>query len=119
MKITEVKNRTPELTERLLGVWEDSVRATHRFLSDSEIGAIKAYVPQALNGVAHLLTAEDEAGRPVAFMGIENGVLEMLFIAPAERGKGLGGAPAPPRHGKLCRRAADRERAEPAGQRLL
>ena len=90
MKITEVKNRTPELTERLLGVWEDSVRATHRFLSDSEIGAIKAYVPQALNGVAHLLTAEDEAGRPVAFMGIENGVLEMLFIAPAERGKGLG-----------------------------
>ena len=90
MKITEVKNRTPELAERLLGVWEDSVRATHRFLSDSEIGAIKAYVPQALNGVAHLLTAEDEAGRPVAFMGIENGVLEMLFIAPAERGKGLG-----------------------------
>lgn len=90
MKITEVKNRTPELTERLLGVWEDSVRATHRFLSDSEIGAIKAYVPQALNGVAHLLTAEDEAGRPVAFMGIENGVLEMLFIAPAERGKDLG-----------------------------
>ena len=90
MKITEVKNRTPELTERLLGVWEDSVRATHRFLSDDEIGAIKAYVPQALNGVAHLLTAEDEAGRPVAFMGIENGVLEMLFIAPAERGKGLG-----------------------------
>ena len=52
MKITEVKNRTPELTERLLGVWEDSVRATHRFLSDSEIGTIKAYVPQALNGVA-------------------------------------------------------------------
>lgn len=90
MKITEVKNRTPELTERLLGVWEDSVRATHRFLSDDEISAIKAYVPQALNGVAHLLTAEDEAGRPVAFMGIENGVLEMLFIAPAERGKGLG-----------------------------
>lgn len=90
MKITEVKNRTPELTDRLLGVWEDSVRATHRFLSDGKINAIKAYVPQALNGVAHLLTAEDEAGRPVAFMGIENSVLEMLFIAPAERGKGLG-----------------------------
>ena len=66
------------------------MRATHRFLSDGKINAIKAYVPQALNGVAHLLTAEDEAGRPVAFMGIENSVLEMLFIAPAERGKGLG-----------------------------
>ena len=31
-----------------------------------------------------------EAGQPVAFMGTENGSLEMLFIASAERGKGLG-----------------------------
>ena len=27
---------------------------------------------------------------PVAFMGIEDGSLEMLFIAPEERGKGIG-----------------------------
>ena len=33
MKITEVKNRMPELTDRLLEVWESSVRATHLFLS--------------------------------------------------------------------------------------
>ena len=31
-----------------------------------------------------------EAGRAVAFMGIEDGTLEMLFISPEERGKGLG-----------------------------
>lgn len=30
------------------------------------------------------------AGRAVAFMGIEAGALEMLFISPEERGKGLG-----------------------------
>lgn len=36
------------------------------------------------------MIAEDEAGRPIAFMGVENGSLEMLFIAPDERGKGLG-----------------------------
>ena len=88
MKITEVKNRTPELTDRLLEVWESSVRATHLFLSDGEIDSIKEYVPQALKGVAHLLIAEDDAGHPAAFMGIENGTLEMLFIAPEERGKG-------------------------------
>lgn len=50
----------------------------------------KRYVPQALNGVAHLLIAADETGRAVAFMGIEAGALEMLFISPEERGKGLG-----------------------------
>jgi len=27
---------------------------------------------------------------PVGFMGVENGRLEMLFLSPAERGKGLG-----------------------------
>lgn len=90
MRITEVKNRTPALINCLLEVWENSVRATHLFLSDSEIRNIKEYVPQALREVAHLLIAEDEAGRPVAFMGVEKGSLEMLFIAPEERGKGLG-----------------------------
>lgn len=88
--MTEAADRTPELLGRLLQVWEDSVRATHLFLSDAEIKDIKAYVPQALNGIAHLVTAEDETGRPVAFMGIEDGTLEMLFITPEERGKGLG-----------------------------
>ena len=41
-------------------------------------------------GVENLTVAENEDGRPVAFMGTENGTLEMLFITPEERGKGLG-----------------------------
>ena len=90
MKISEVKERTPGLMEQLLSVWEDSVRATHLFLSESEIRGIKAYVPQALGAVANLLVAEDETGNPVAFMGVEEGTLEMLFISPEARGKGLG-----------------------------
>lgn len=90
MKIIEKTDRTPDLLKRLLAVWESSVRATHLFLSDEAIRSIKEYVPQALNGIAHLMIAEDEAGRPVAFMGIEDGALEMLFISPEERGKGLG-----------------------------
>ncbi len=85
-----MQNRTPDLISRLLTVWESSVRATHLFLSDSEIKSIKEYVPQALNGIAHLMIAEEETGLPVAFMGIEDGTLEMLFISPEERGKGLG-----------------------------
>ena len=86
MKRTEVTHRTPDLLNRLLEVWEGSVRATHLFLSEGEIIRIREYVPQALKGIAHLLIAENEAGLPVAFMGIENGALEMLFIAPEERG---------------------------------
>ena len=88
IKIFEVDERPAVLVQELLQVWEKSVRATHLFLSDEEVKAIKNYVPQALSGIAHLLIAENEAGRPVAFMGVEDGVLEMLFIAPEERYRG-------------------------------
>lgn len=90
MKIYEVPARTPSLIQSLVTVWEASVRATHTFLSDAEIRQIKTYVPQALTGVAHLLVAETETGESVAFMGMENDRLEMLFLAPQTRGQGLG-----------------------------
>ena len=51
MKIYEVKERTELPMEQLLKVWEESVRATHQFLSEKEIEKIKEYVPQALAGV--------------------------------------------------------------------
>ena len=38
----------------------------------------------------HLVIAENESGTPIAFMGTENACLEMLFLAPEERGKGTG-----------------------------
>ena len=44
MKLIEIKKRNPELLEKLLLVWESSVRATHLFLSNDEINKIKRYV---------------------------------------------------------------------------
>ena len=90
MKIYEVKDRDNRLLSTLLTVWENSVRATHLFLSDKEVNHIKEYVPQALNGVKHLIVAQEENNVPVAFMGVEDTRLEMLFLSPEERGKGLG-----------------------------
>lgn len=90
MEIYEVRERTPELIGELLRVWEDSVRATHLFLSESEILRIREYVPQAVGGVEHLIVARTEQGNAVGFMGTENGRLEMLFLSPSQRGKGLG-----------------------------
>ena len=90
MNIIEVNERTQDLIQQLLMVWEKSVRETHLFLSDAEIENIRKYVPEILNWVEHLIIANDEEGHTVAFMGIENDVLEMLFIIPEQRGKGLG-----------------------------
>ena len=90
MNLYEVTQREPQLIHQFTAIWEDSVRATHLFLSEAKIQKIKAYVPQALTGVSHLLVAERAQGQPVAFMGIEGPRLEMLFLSPAERGAGLG-----------------------------
>ena len=84
MKPVEIEERGP-LFERLTELWERSVRATHSFLSEREIGAIRRYVPEALAGVSRPTVAEDARGLPAAFMGIEEGRLEMLFVDP-ERG---------------------------------
>ena len=43
-----------------------------------------------MQGIAHLIVAEDDAGAAVGFAGIEDGRLEMLFLSPAARGQGLG-----------------------------
>ena len=90
INIYEAIDRPTPLLQRLLAVWEASVRATHAFLSEPEIQQIKGYVPQALSSVPHLIVAEEAPGAPAAFMGIDGDRLEMLFLAPAARGKGLG-----------------------------
>ena len=90
MNIYEVQGRTSELLRQLLVIWEDSVRATHLFLSDAEVRKIREYVPRAMTNVSHLVIAERETGCPAAFMGVEGQRLEMLFLSPEERGAGLG-----------------------------
>ncbi|WPC43366.1 GNAT family N-acetyltransferase [Clostridium sp. JS66] len=90
MKILNVEDRNEMLIDKLCKVWVKSVRATHLFLSDSEIKEIAKYIPRALKQIPHLVIATNNENEPVAFMGIEGEKLEMLFISPEERGKGLG-----------------------------
>ena len=90
MRIKEIKDKNSSLISQLLEVWEDSVKATHLFLSNDEIKNIKEYVPQAILEVSHLVIVENENHQPIAFMGIESTKLEMLFVKNSERGKGIG-----------------------------
>lgn len=90
MKEIVKEERDKILIQELLKVWESSVRATHHFLSDEEILEIKKYVPEALGGISHLIVETDENENLIAFMGIEDNKLEMLFIASLYMGKGIG-----------------------------
>ena len=90
IRYKHIEDRADSLIEELLRVWESSVRATHLFLSEQAIENIKRYVPQALREIPNLLVAENEAGMPVAFAGVNGRKLEMLFVAAEERGRGIG-----------------------------
>ena len=90
MKAISIEDRNPILVEQLVKVWKGSVKETHTFLSDEEINHIQEYVPQALREVPHLMIIEDDHGFPCAFMGINEHKLEMLFVSPEARGRGLG-----------------------------
>lgn len=90
MEIFELIDRSSNLINNLIEIWEDSVKATHLFLSSSEIKSIKKYVSQALLEVDHLLIIKDKKQKIIAFAGVENQRLEMLFIKNSERGKCYG-----------------------------
>ena len=73
----------------LIDIWERSVRATHNFLPDAEIDNLK---PLILNEYFHfvLLHKYVQHGQIVGFIGTSSDNIEMLFIDPEFRGKGVG-----------------------------
>lgn len=79
------KNEYTEVVE----LWEASVRATHHFLKEEDI---KYFKPLILNTYldAVELKCIRENKKIVGFIGVADQNLEMLFIHPDFRGKGIG-----------------------------
>ncbi len=90
MIIKEIVERNDTLLEQLFHLWEGSVKATHTFLSHSEIESIAPYVPEGLKGIPQLVVAFDKEQAPVAFMGIDGNKIEMLFVAQHKLRQGIG-----------------------------
>lgn len=99
-----IQNRKESLVRSLAELWNGSVRTTHHFLSETDIHGLRPYVDEALRqvpvlgvavGVADRTeggnnTPEGEENIPVGFVGIAEGKIEMLFVAPEHIGKGVG-----------------------------
>lgn len=60
------------------------------FCQRLEINKIKLYVPDAFRHVSSLTVAKDEAGTLLGFIGTADKRIEMLFVEPNCRGKGIG-----------------------------
>lgn len=73
----------------LVELWEASVRASHRFLTEADIAAIRPFVPAAFAEV-RLFCLGTGCGEAAGFIGAAGKKLEMLFTHPRVFGTGVG-----------------------------
>ena len=74
---------------RLAEIWESAVRATHHFLAPDDFEHYRRQLPLHFNG-ADLRVSRNESGVPLAFVGVADSRIEMLFVDASERSKGHG-----------------------------
>ena len=90
MIIKEINERTNILIAELTNLWERSVKTSHHFLNLKEIERIKLYVPNELRKVAKLFVAIEKSNVLLAFIGIKDDMIQMLFVDDKYVGKGIG-----------------------------
>ena len=85
----EIKAYDQKYKQQILRVWEQSVLATHDFLTPVDFKEIKELV-QTINFdhfQVYCLTKDDLA---IGFIGVADKKIEMLFLDPEYFGQGLG-----------------------------
>lgn len=87
--LTQIQSLSKKTLAELLLVWESSARSTHHFLTEKDIQFYKDLIPQYFQAV-ELYVIRNKEDKVVAFLGLSDKLIEMLFIHPDEQGKGLG-----------------------------
>ncbi|WP_017455527.1 acetyltransferase [Herbaspirillum rubrisubalbicans] len=74
----------------LIDIWERSVRATHDFLSDEQIAALRPLILNHYFDAVDLRITRQEDGEITGFVGVAGDQVEMLFVCPSHHHKGIG-----------------------------
>ncbi|MFC5696904.1 GNAT family N-acetyltransferase [Pseudomonas sp. GCM10022186] len=90
--IETLTSLSPADRQRLVEVWEDAVRATHHFFGEDDIQFFKPLVRDAYLDSMRLACLRDAAGRIAGFIGTTGDRVDMLFVDPAQHGRGIGRA---------------------------
>ena len=89
-RIMKIESAFPSQFDRLVAIWESSVRATHHFLQESDIATLRPLLLNAYLPNLTVVIARDETGVIHGFLGVDENRIEMLFVDDASRGKGVG-----------------------------
>ncbi len=87
-----IDNITKKEYREVVEIWEASVRATHHFLKEEDIEYFKPLILNTYLDAVELKCFRNNDGKIVGFLGVADQNLEMLFIHPDFRGKGVGKA---------------------------
>jgi putative acetyltransferase len=85
-----IENVVAEDYIEMLAVWENSVRATHDFITEEDIEFFKPIILEQAFPTVTLKCVKDENGFILGFIGTHEKKIEMLFILDRARGKGIG-----------------------------
>ena len=85
-----IERITAEDYPQVVDVWERSVRATHHFLTESDITEIKPLVQGELENLANVFCIRDQDRKVAGFVGFDHGKLEALFVDPSWHRAGIG-----------------------------
>lgn len=85
-----VENVLPEHYAELLNVWENSVRATHDFITEDDIAFFKPMIIKQAFPAVSLRCVKNQSGSILGFVGVHDTKVEMLFILNEARGEGVG-----------------------------
>ena len=86
----DVDSIVPSDYPELIQIWEASVRATHGFLSEEDILFLRPLILEQYFDAVSLHCLKSESDKILGFVGVAEDNIEMLFISPAYRGKGIG-----------------------------
>ncbi|WP_431223139.1 acetyltransferase [Serratia sp. L9] len=87
-----VRARRAEDNKQLIEIWQRSVRATHHFLSETDIARLYPLILNDYLPAVSVWVAEDQTGQPCGFIGLDGNRIEMLFVDAERRGEGIGKA---------------------------
>lgn len=76
--------------DKLICLWEASVRSTHHFLTEKDIQFYKPLIRNEYFPAVELYVIKNSEAEPEAFLGLSEDNIEMLFVHPSAQGKGYG-----------------------------
>ncbi|MDQ4141337.1 MAG: GNAT family N-acetyltransferase, partial [Bacteroidota bacterium] len=86
----KIEKAYPKDFEEITEVWEASVRATHPFLREADILYFRPLILNEYLKAVNLFCVKNAQGQIIGFLGTSEDKIEMLFIKPDVRGKGIG-----------------------------